>query len=312
MSTVTLEIQPQRVVIFVRQAHDLLLLDNRLHGLDLVAPLGGVLEAHIRCGLGHLALQVLDQIPGAAFEKVLEGARLRLVIVLGNRAHARPRAAVDVVFQARLVEEYFRVAPGAAAPATVVHQGAGAHLEDLLGHAHGLAHLARARERPEVGRFVALGGADFEQGRELLVERELKVRVPLVVLEPDVEVRLVHLDQVVFENQGFFLGARHDDLEVGDELDHLARKDRVPAILSEIRAHAAPQAARLADVDDLALGVLVQVHAGLLGQRAQLLAQRARLNQGRLLHRRGRGRSTCSLRFGRRGAGIGRDVGHGK
>ena len=78
--------------------------------------------------------------------------------------------------------------------------------------------------------------------------------------------RLVHLDEVIFENQRFFFGARDDGFEVGNQLHHLARERRMAAIFGEIRAHAIFQIARLADINHFARAVFVQIHAGRIGQ----------------------------------------------
>jgi len=92
----------------------------------------------------------------------------------------------------------------------------------------------------------------------------------LVVAEDDVVPGPVPLDQVGLEDEGLELIAGDDELEVLD-LRHQRVRLRVvrPPVL-EVGAHATPERGRLAHVDDLALGVLVEVDARPVGQLIQL------------------------------------------
>ena len=104
-------------------------------------------------------------------------------------------------------------------------------------------------------------------------ESELDVGIGLVVAQQDVEARLALLDEVVFECEGFVLVGDGDVFEV-DGLAHeragfgVGLRGR-----EEVAAHAGAQVLRLADVDDLALGVLVEVAAGAGGQGADFLVE---------------------------------------
>ena len=122
----------------------------------------------------------------------------------------------------------------------------------------------------EVGAVV--GGAVFAQAAgdedlgEAIGERELDVGVGLVVAEQDVEARLALLDEVVFKRQRFVLVGDEDVVEV-DGLAHERAGFGVGLRgLEQVGADARAQVLGLADVDDLALGVLVEVDAGLGGQ----------------------------------------------
>ena len=135
-----------------------------------------------------------------------------------------------------------------------------------------IASSTRARRgvRPEVAAAVVGQPAGALDPREVVGERDLDVRVALVVLEPDVEARLEALDQVRLEEQRLGDRVGLGDLEVGDPVDGLADLV-VPAagarrLLLPVAADAAAQALRLAHVQHLALGVLHQVHAGPVGQ----------------------------------------------
>ena len=100
-------------------------------------------------------------------------------------------------------------------------------------------------------------------------ERDLDERVALVVLEPDVEARLVALDQVGLEQQRLADGVGERPLEVrhpvDGRLDAQRRRRRRPARLP-VLADAVSQALRLAHVQHPARGVLHEVHAGAVGQ----------------------------------------------
>ena len=64
-----------------------------------------------------------------------------------------------------------------------------------------------------------------------------------------------------FENQGFYFVVGNEELDVGDLPD---QRVRLPVERSglKVRAHPAAKALRLADIDDFAGTVLVEVDAG--------------------------------------------------
>ena len=78
------------------------------------------------------------------------------------------------------------------------------------------------------------------------------------------------LDQVVLKDQRLGLGVDDDGVEVVDAAHQLARLQRLRVRPREVRAHPRPQRLRLADVENLTLGVFHQIHAGLRGQVPQL------------------------------------------
>jgi len=102
-------------------------------------------------------------------------------------------------------------------------------------------------------------GQHFGVGRLPL---DLDVRIALVVLQPDVEVRLVALDEIRFEQQRFQLGVGDDPLEIGNLGDEALRLGRVIAGGVKVRSDAVAQIDGFADVDDLAARVEVLIDAG--------------------------------------------------
>ena len=151
-------------------------------------------------------------------------------------------AAVDVV-----VEAGARVGAGD-------RLGAGAPREELLHEVERAAHGAGVGVRPEVARAVLLDAARDVDARPRVCDVDLQVRVVLVVLEADVEERLVALDQrrprgaappasvcVTTYSKSAIASDERARLRL-----HAARR-------AEVGAHAAAQARRLADVDHVAL-----------------------------------------------------------
>src|SRR5581483_2771978 len=127
--------------------------------------------------------------------------------------------------------------------------------------------------RPEVARPVLLHPPGHHQPRELLVGGELEERVVLVVAEDDVVAGPVLLDQRRLEDHRLELVCGDDVLEVPDVADEGVGLGIAGAGLLEVRADAAPQRGRLADVDDLALCVLVEIDPGPVRDLFELLRE---------------------------------------
>ena len=198
----------------------------------------------------------------AAGEEVDDAVDHPPVLLLVDVADARRLAALDVVVEARR----------AAAPPGL-RALAGAEQEDLLQQVERAAHLLGVRVRAEVGALAAVALAREVHAREVLVEGDRDVRIGLVVAQPDVEARLVLLDEVLLGQQRLGLGL---DDEVLDRVDELAQLDE-PARgrAREVRGDALADRLGLAHVEHAPAGVAEQVHAGLVGQRAALLGEPA-------------------------------------
>ena len=164
--------------------------------------------------------------------------------VLGDGLDARALAALDVVEQARPAE-------GPLAFPDV--ERAGPEREEAADQVHRLVDAACRGVRPEVAASVAHELARPLDAREVLAQRDPDVGVALVVLEADVEPRLVALDEVGLEEQRLRDRVRERVLEVRDAVDHLADPVDLagpgPGRLAlPVRADAGPQVLRLADV----------------------------------------------------------------
>ena len=156
---------------------------------------------------------------------------------------------MNVIFQAR------------AGVATSDSLGAGPVGEQLLDEVHGLADAAGRGEGAKItGAILGNLPGNVNPG-EFLGEVYFQVGIGLVVLEARVEVGLVTLDKGIFEDQGFRLGIRNDELEIRHAGHHAADFGGLPAGRTEIGAQAVPEYAGLAYIQHFIPGVLHQVNA---------------------------------------------------
>ncbi len=254
-----------------------LLVQHARQRRDAVAELGRALELeHLRMPhhrllqLGHHGLVVAQQ-------EALGVADVARVVGRGNEPHARPRATLDLVQQARA---------RAVGEDGVLARAQAEHLLDQLDR---LLDGPRARIRPEVLVLAVDRAAVVRHARER-VRDQPQVRVALVVAEQDVELRVQRLDQVVLEQQRLGLGAHHRGLQPRDAADHVADA-RAAVILLEVARDAALEVARLAHIQHGAGDVEVAIDAGHRGQRGdlgqQLLARGLRRVDGRAIGRLG-------------------------
>ena len=260
-----LAVEPEHVAIGLVGHEDALLLQAALHRHQLIADARGVLEALGAGGLLHAPAEPLDELALPALQE-LDRVLHRLPVVLRrDLVHARGRAAVDLVQDA---------GPLAVGEDVI---GAGAELEPAVHDAEGLADGARARVRAEVARAVllALARPPHLQPRIGVALVEPQDDEVLVVAQPDVEARLVLLDELVLEEDGLLLRARDDDVDVSQEVvEEGHERPLVAPGRVEIAPYPRPQAGRLADVDHLALPILHEVAARLRRQVGELLSER--------------------------------------
>ena len=252
---VVLARHPDHVELGAREGGHLLALHRALDRADLVAVLGRALVVLLLGGGRHLDLERLDQRLLAALQEQLDLLDVGAVVVLRDGLDARALAALDVVQEARPLER--------ALPVLDVDR-AGAEREQPADEVHRLVHARRRGVRPEVAAAVVHELARPLDAREVVAQRDLDVRVALVVLEPDVEAGLEPLDEVRLEEQRLRHAVDLGHLDVRDPVDDAADPVDLSArrLLLPVAANAAAQALRLADVQDVAPGVPHQVHAG--------------------------------------------------
>ena len=202
------------VDVLVLVGDHLLLGDRLLHGDQTVAQARRTLELELGGGALHLRLEPMDDLVGVAGEEVAQLADELAVRHLLDLADARAGALLDVEEQARPPEPLMLVELGRAARAD---------REAPQQQVERVADRVRVRVRAEVARALALAAAHDQRPRPLLVDRHGEERVRLVVAQPDVEPRLVLLDQRVLEHQRLDLVADGRPLDGLGGLDHLAR-----------------------------------------------------------------------------------------
>ncbi len=168
----------------------------------------------------------------------------------GKAFDAGAEAALDVVLQA-----------GARMVARQIDLAAGDEEAAVDEVDQPMREVAR-KIRAEVGAAVFTQAAGDEDLGIAVGEGDLDVGVGLVVAQQDVEARLALLDEIVLEREGLMLVGHRDVIHV-DRLAHQRAGLGVSLRRSqEVGAHAGAQVLGLADVDHLALGVLVEIAAG--------------------------------------------------
>ena len=241
---------------------DALALIGLVYGDELVAETCGELKLHVLGGGVHAHCQALLEFVRLAVEEELHVADDLAVVVDGDEAFdTGAEAALDVVLQA-----------GTRVVAVEVDLAAWDQ-EAAMDDVDEPVRQVAGKVRTEVGGAILAQAAGDEDLGVAVGEGELDVRVGLVVAQQDVEARLALLDEVVFERQGLVLVGDGDVFEV----DGLAHERAGLGVGlrggEEIAAHACTQILGLADVDDLALGVLVEVTAGARGQGTDFLQE---------------------------------------
>ena len=253
---------PEQVELRAGERGHLLALHRPLDGPDLVAQDTRAFVLRLVGGGGHLPPERPDHDLLATLQEQLDLLDVRPVVGLRDGLDARTLAALDVVQQARPLERALAVAD---------IDRAGPEREQPPDEVHRLVHRRRRCVRPEVARPVVHELARSLDAREVVGERDLDVRVALVVLEPDVEPRPEPLDEVRLEQQGLGHRIGQGVLDVGDAVDHFAdpvdvTKGTRRRLLLPVRADPAAEALRLADVQHVAALILEQVDARPVGQ----------------------------------------------
>jgi hypothetical protein len=268
----TLHAHGKNVHVLVRGGFHRLLVQHARERRDLVAQLGRLLELQ-PLGVGHHArLQLLQERLGFAAQKRLGVRHVAAHRPRGRyQAHAGRGAALDLVKQAR---------PRAVGKHRVL---AGAQAEHLLQQLDGFLHRPAVRVRPEVAVPLVDAAPVVGHARKALQRRlalpvlgshagDLEEGVALVVAEQDVVPGVLRLDEVVLQQQRLGLGAHHRGLQAHDLAHHVADA-RAAVLLGEIAGHALLEVARLAHIQQRALGVEIAVHARQGWQRGHLRQQ---------------------------------------
>ena len=184
--------------------------------------------------------QAGQQVVAAAFQKSARVARrLGVFLVRGKAGDAGTPAAVNVILQA-----------GARMLPRQVH-GAGGNAEVFVNEMHDAVGEAVREKRPEIDRAILAQAARDVDARIFFKCREADVRIGLVIPQQHVEFRLILLDEVIFERQGFAFVVDDDVIDIGDFAHQRAGLCIRPSRFEKVGAHARAQRAGLADVQGL-------------------------------------------------------------
>ena len=230
--------------VLVAVGHHLLLGDRLAHGGEPIAQARRPLELELARGRPHRGLEPLDDLVGVAGQEVAQLVDELPVRHLIDLTDARPGALLDVEQQARTAEPLMLVE---------LRRAACADREAAQQQVERVADRVRVGVRTEVPRALALATAHHERPRPLLVDGHREERIALVVAQPDVEPRVVLLDQRELEHQRLDLVAHRRPLDRLRSLDHLARAGMEILRRLEVVREALAEARRLADVDHAAV-----------------------------------------------------------
>ena len=137
----------------------------------------------------------------------------RGLLILGLRTEpfdTRPETSLEVIFEARTSQ--FSVDVYLARP----------QLKRAIDQIERFAGEDSGQKRAVIVRAVANDPPGDDDLRKRLIG-QFQVRVRLVVLQKDVEPRLVLFDQVRFEHERLDLVIDDDELKIGDQFDQIAR-----------------------------------------------------------------------------------------
>ena len=180
------------------------------------------------------------------------------MIVFADLTDAGSSAFVDIAEQA---------GPAAAFGPPVDPCCAGAHREGLEQQVEGVLDRPHLGEGTEVLHSLASLSAGDEGTRYLVIHRDRKVRVGLVVAEHDVEPRVELIDPRPFELQSFDLGVDDGPFHRVRGVDHRRGAWVQLCGVGEVRVESVAEVLRLSDIDHPSVGVTELVDPGRGGDR---------------------------------------------
>ncbi len=253
----------QDVHVLVGQCVHRLFVQHAGQRRHLVAQLGGLFKFELLGMRHHTCAQCVQHLLCLAAQKLLRTGHVLPIRLGADQVHAGAGAALDLVQQAgpRAIVEH-RVLTGAQA-------------EHLLQQQDGFLHPPGIGKRPEVVVALFRRAPVVRHTRKHLRARhpragcaaagDLEVGVTLVIPEQDVVLRVLRLDEVVFQQQRLGLGAHHRGLHPHDLADHVA-DTRAAMGLLEVVGHPLLEVACLAHIQQLAVRIKVAVHPRQRGQ----------------------------------------------
>src|ERR1017187_7721033 len=127
--------------------------------------------------------------------------------------------------------------------------------------------------RAVIGAAILAQAAGHVDARKALGQGQLYVGISLIVAQQNIEARFLLLDEVILKGERLFIVGDGYVIDVDGFADQRPCFRVFPAPLVEIGGDPRAQVLGLTDVNNLAFGVLVQVHAGRGGEAADFLGE---------------------------------------
>ena len=216
----------------------------------------------------HARLELLQQLLGFAAQHRLGVRHVGRVGLGRDQVDTGPRAALDLIEQARsrAIGEH-RVLTGAQ-PEHLLQQQDG-FLDrpgTWVGTEVAMAFVHRAAVIGHAWKLLTGRGARAVLGRHA---GDFQIRIALVVAKENVVLGVLRLDEVVFEQQRLGLGPHHRRVQSHNLADHVPDA-RAAMVLAEIAGHPLFQIACLANVKKRILRIEIAIHARQGRQRGDL------------------------------------------
>ncbi len=241
------------VLVDLDWRHDFLPFHDPFHRPKLIAERRRPLKVQRVRRFHHLLSRIIQDSAAVPAEEIHQVLDILAVLFAVHLADTRRVTQLDVVIQAGAL-----ILSGNVAVTGQVRESLAQNIERF-------PHRPRCRVRPKIAAAILLHAPRKFHFREIVGPAHGDVRVALIVLEPDVEMRSVLLDQVIFGVQRRDLAGQHEKFNVRD-LFAQPERFRVKDAVIEITPHAAAQIHSLPDVDHLARLVFHEVTAGLVRQ----------------------------------------------
>src|SRR6185312_11977657 len=226
---------------------------------DLFPDHFGLFEIHFFGAVAHFFFELLDHRFEVAPENVAQLLQSLLVIVRRLPAFTGPLAVSQVVFETDLVLAFLDLRFSEV-------QLAGSQLDVGPDQVEQFPDPAHRRIRPEVFGPVAGLSPGEKDARERFVPDD-DIGIALIVLEVDIELRLVLLDERVLEEKSVLFGVDDRELDAPDALHQLMRLEGSKR-LCEVGTDAFAQVLGLPHVNQFILLVEILIDARIDGNRS--------------------------------------------
>ncbi len=224
----------------------------------------GLFKSQFHGQSSHFFAQIIHDLAGLAAQNLLDIVDMAAIFFGRNSAFAAAFATLDVILKAHPTRLSRQILVGD-------RQAARAHFVELANQFQNCSSHRNIGVRAIVFRAVAHVLTSEKHPRIKFVGHH-NPRIGFIVFEQHIISRLVLLDHGVFKVERILLGRHHDIAHIGDVAhQHVGAQHIVGAI--EIRRHSSLQIFGLAHIYHRSLGIIVDIHAGGIGQKGDLFAQ---------------------------------------